>query len=509
MSHDRSTPTSPGAEFDPAREQLESMVGWLESSDAAEMTHAEIEARLDNDGRELVRRLFQSHLDLRALREERLPEVTGGDAEVRSHVRSTERPLTTLFGAVQVGRLRYGGRGLTSLFPADLTLNLPQEEYSHGLRRRAAELAATVSFEETVRSIDAHTGGHVPARQTQELVRRAALDFDAFYAAGIASGPEDTQDLLVLSLDGKGVAMRPDHLREATRKAAEKRALAAREGADDGCDTKRPHRDRMATVAAVYTVARHLRSADDILHELRPVRAAAKKTRPRARAKRVWASVEKDPKVVTREAFDEAERRDPEHRRTGVVVVDGDKNQIARVRREARRRGVTIVLVLDFIHALGYLWKAAWSFFEHGDPEAGKWVRERARRLLEGRSSDLAGGIRRSATKRGLSAAQRKGADECANYLVAKRKLLHYEIYLPAGLPIASGVIEGACRHLVEDRLGITGARWTVPGAEAVLQLRALRSSGDFDAYWRFHLAQERRRNHESRYAEGVAAVAA
>jgi len=135
--------------------------------------------------------------------------------------------------------------------------------------------------------------------------------------------------------------------------------------------------------------------------------------------------------------------------------------------------------------------------------------RRAAGSLLEGRSSDLAGGIRRSATKRGLSPEQRKGADACADYLVAKRKLLHYEVYLPAGLPITSGVIEGACRHLVEDRLGITGARWTVPGAEAVLQLRALRSSGDFDEYWRVHLAQERRRNHDSRYTAGFAAVAA
>jgi hypothetical protein len=509
MSIDRSTTASPDAGFDAAREQLESMVGWLESGGAAEVTHAEIETRLDIDGRAILRQLFQGHLDLRALREERRSEVTGSAGEARSHVRSTERSLTTVFGPVRVGRLRYGGRGLLSLFPADLALNLPQEEYSHGLRVRAAELASTVSFEEPVRTIDAHTGGHVPARQTQELVRRAALDFDAFYAAGIASGPEDTQDVLVLTLDGKGVAMRPDHLREATRRAAEKRARAARDGPDDGSDTRRPHRDRMATVAAVYTVARHLRSADDIMHELRPVRAAAKASRPRARAKRVWASVEKDARVVTREVFDEAERRDPEHRRTWVVVVDGDRNQIRNIRREASRRGIEIVLVLDFIHALGYLWKAAWSFFEHGDPEAGKWVRERARRLLEGRSSDVAGGIRRSATKRGLPAARRKGADECANYLIAKRKMLHYETYLPQGLPIASGVIEGACRHLVEDRLGITGARWTVPGAEAVLRLRALRSSGDFQEYWRFHLAQERRRNHDSRYAEGFAAVAA
>ena len=93
------------------------------------------------------------------------------------------------------------------------------------------------------------------------------------------------------------------------------------------------------------------------------------------------------------------------------------------------------------------------------------------------------------------------GADECANYLIAKRKMLRYDRYLRSGLPIATGVIEGACRHLIVDRLDVTGARWSVKGAEAILRLRSIRSSGDFDEYWGFHLAAEHARNHASRYA--------
>ena len=69
-------------------------------------------------------------------------------------------------------------------------------------------------------------------------------------------------------------------------------------------------------------------------------------------------------------------------------------------------------------------------------------------------------------------------------------------------MPIATGVIEGTCRHLVEDRMNLTGARWSLTGAEAVLRLRALRSSNDFDAYWKFHEQQEYERHHASHYAD-------
>jgi hypothetical protein len=200
--------------------------------------------------------------------------------------------------------------------------------------------------------------------------------------------------------------------------------------------------------------------------------------------------------------FDEAEKRDPDHRRRWVVLVDGERTQLRRVRAEAKKRGIDVTVVVDFIHVLEYLWKAAWSFFEEGDEAAENWVRERALETLRGRGVHVAAGIRRSATKRNLAPNNRKGADRCADYLLNKKRFLHYDKALADGLPIATGVIEGACRHLVKDRMDITGARWSLDGAEAILRLRALRASGDFDAYWPFHLMQEHARIHESRIVE-------
>ena len=130
------------------------------------------------------------------------------------------------------------------------------------------------------------------------------------------------------------------------------------------------------------------------------------------------------------------------------------------------------------------------------------WVGSRLLNILQGYASSVAAGIRRSATLRGLTRQQREAADTCADYLLHHACYLRYHEYLAAGLPIATGVIEGACRHLVKDRMDLTGARWSLAGAEAVLRLRALRASGDFDEYWRFHEAQEYQRNHAALYAD-------
>jgi len=184
--------------------------------------------------------------------------------------------------------------------------------------------------------------------------------------------------------------------------------------------------------------------------------------------------------------------------------VDGARHQLELVREAARRIGAEITIVVDFIHVLEYLWKAAYVFNKEGSKEAEEWVHVRLARILEGKASGVAAGIKQSATKRKLTLDQRKNADKCARYLLANAKYLRYHEYLRDGLPIATGVIEGACRHLIADRMDITGARWGLHGAEAILRLRSLRSSGDFDDYWVFHEEQERARNHEARYADGA-----
>jgi hypothetical protein len=148
-----------------------------------------------------------------------------------------------------------------------------------------------------------------------------------------------------------------------------------------------------------------------------------------------------------------------------------------------------------------YLWGAAWCFFPEGDPNAERWVHEKALAILGGNATIVAAAIRRKATHRCL---ERVKADRCADYLHNKRPYLDYPTALASGWPIATGVIEGACRHLIKDRMDITGARWGLDGAEAILKLRATITNGDLNAYWAYHLARERERVHASRYPHGL-----
>jgi hypothetical protein len=187
-----------------------------------------------------------------------------------------------------------------------------------------------------------------------------------------------------------------------------------------------------------------------------------------------------------------------------VALVDGDNTQLDILNRIAREKGVELTIVVDIIHVIEYLWKAGRVFHPTSGSELENWVRHRLLGVLEGKAGLMAGGMRRSATRKNLSAAVRKPVDACATYLLNKTPYLHYDQYLAQGFPIATGVIEGACRHLVKDRLEITGAKWRLPGAEAVLRLRALRASNDFDEYWDFHEACEYKRNHQDLYADGV-----
>jgi hypothetical protein len=266
------------------------------------------------------------------------------------------------------------------------------------------------------------------------------------------------------------------------------------------------NRKRMAEVGAVYDVTPVVRTASDVMASKH---AGTPPPAPTASGKWVTASVAHDAAQVVGRVFEEACRRDPQHQRRWVALVDGNNHQIDRIKAEAEARGVTITIVVDLIHVLEYIWDSAWCFFAEGDPAAETWVHDKTIAVLEGNARQVAAGIRRRASTTGLSKAKRKNADACADYLTNKADYLDYPTALAAGWPIATGVIEGTCRYLVADRMAITGARWSVDGAEAVLNLRAVCSNDDFEQYWRFHLDKERQRVHESQYADAVIPLAA
>jgi hypothetical protein len=467
--------------FATSRNDFESLASELAGEPAAQLTHDRLEDLVEGRGRELLRQLLQDHLDLRAVREE---------ADLSTRLDRGERPadrgrlegghhrmLATVVGTVTVRRCALRARGCANVYPADAGLGLPAGRHSHGLRRLAVIEAVRGSFDTARAAIGRRCGPVAGKRQTEHLVQAAAADIDAFYAARVTA-PCTADTLLVLSADGKGIVMRPEALREATRKTAARATSTFRTRLAAG---EKANRKRMATLATVYDAAPAPRRPHDVI-AVPGGRSGHRTTRPGPRAAAKWltGSVQHDPATVIAAAFDQAEARDPDHQRPWIVLVDGARHQIDLITAEAARRHATVHIVLDLIHVLEHLWTAAWCFHARGDPTAEDWVAARALQILAGHATDAADTIDTQATTAGLAGDQRHGADTTVGYLRDHDTYLRYDTALANGWPIATGVIEGACRHLIGDRLDITGARWGLPGAEAILTLRALIDNDDY-----------------------------
>lgn len=504
---------------------MEGLVSKLKGRDFEHAQHGEVEAWLVTEGRDLLRQLAQDHFDLRTIKEPKLAVVVGIEGTTRREVvEDQSRALGMVFGEVDIGRLVYRAprKGVGNLMPLDLELNLPTGRFSFGLQRLAAFEILRSSFESAHAAILESTGVSVSKGELEDMAAELAVDFELFYSVGseqartglsaILGSPDgirspdglDRTKLLILTTDASGVRVVKADLREATRIAAEKR-MDLHEKDDPMPESKqiKLYRRRMAQVCAVYQIARFRRRPEDIICELRHLEIGGDKpVRPRPEQKRVWASVAEDAEPTIRTMFREALLRDPKQEMPWVVVVDGNADQLRIIRRLAKKLNVKVTLILDFIHVAGYVWKAGKAFHPHDADATRRWVDKKLLAILNGKASDVAAGMRRAATLAKYPKSKRKPIDRCCDYLLDHKDMLQYDGYLAEGFPIASGVIEGACRHLMQDRLDLSGATWRLRNAEAVLKLRALKSSGDFDEYWAFHVEEELRRNHLARYKD-------
>lgn len=454
---------------------------WLASRGTLQLALYQIEAQQQTKGLEVQRLLLQAHLQLRgdgdvgpALR----VSHEGGEV-LYTRRRLGTRGLKTIFGPVRIHRMGYSRGGAPGIYPLDRALALPARSFSYELQRRLVKAAVQNPFLESVQTIAELTGVSVPKRSLEEILPDAARDFDAFYRQ--RSAPLTTGSILVAAVDGKGIPMvkpggaQPTHRLTKGQKANKK---------------------RMATVATVFTRAPWVRTPQQIIENLFPTGRRSSgdaPAPPRPENKRVWASLLKGKTAVIDEVAEELDRRDPSRSLTRIALTDGERALQIRVDQK-----LNVTLILDLLHVLEKLWKAAYVFHAEGSLEADLWVMDRTLRILFGEVGQVVKGIRQSITKRGLSGAKGKTLEDVAAYLYRNRTRMRYDEYLANGWPIASGPVEGACKNLIKDRMERSGMRWTEQMAEAIVQLRAIYLSADFDAYWEFHIQQDQRRLYPS-----------
>ena len=464
-----------------ARRQFSALQTWLLSPQTRRLPLHHVECAQEPQGRELQRLLLEAHLQQRGNGDVgpafRVRQAAG--ERLYTHRRIRERCLKTVFGPVRIARLGYSRLGAPSIHPLDQALQLPARSFSYELQKRMVKAAVQGPFEEAAERIQEITGVRTPKRSVEQVILDAAHDFDAFYVQRTLAPWKQTGPILVAAVDGKGIPI--------VKQEGAQRVVRAGKG-------QKANRKRMATVATVFTRTRWVRTPEEVVESLFRTGPRSRKqdeVRPRPEHKRVWASLVKGKAAVFAEVAEEMERRDPEGNKIRVALTDGER---ALQRLVKEKLGVT--LILDLLHVLEKLWKAAYLFHAEGSLEAEQWVRQRALRILQGEVSQVVKGLRQTATKRKLRGDKRKNLDKVASYLYRNRDRMRYQQYLAQGLPIASGPVEGACKNLIKDRMERSGMRWTERMAEAIVKLRAIYLSRDLDSYWCFHIDKDQERLH-------------
>lgn len=411
-----------------------------------------------------------------------------GDGRVVQRLaRTHDRRYVAIFGEMAIPRVVYGTREgqKIELAPLDKSLGLPAGDFSYVVEDWVQRFGLKGSFAEAAESLQTllrlRLGVHTLERMNQEMADSVVPFREALQPPpAVEEGP-----ILVVTADGKGVPMRRPVETDATPKPHHRRTKG-----------EKANKKQMACVGAVYSIEPFVRTAADVLDEV--IRHEKAETRPKPAHKHVWAEMSRDlageplnaKDAIFCALFQDLNLRNAGCDRPVVCLMDGE-----RALWEAQRVYFPeAVGILDLFHVMERLWTAAHCFHAEGSDAATAFVADRLRGLLEGRVGHVIGGLRQRLTKHQLTGSRRKTLNSVITYLENNREHMRYDDYMKAGYPIGSGVAEGACRHLVKDRMEQTGMRWTVSGAQAMLHIRATYLNDQWDEFIEDRINREQTR---------------
>jgi hypothetical protein len=464
-----------------SRQQLQAINAYVEAASAAG-------TRIDQVERELFSQLLLLGQTLLAGFVTAQGEGDAGatiEQEGRPLRRSAEphtRRYLSIFGELSIRRWVYAereGRKIEAA-PLDALLGLPADEFSYVLEDWLQRLCVKESFHEGVTSLRTLLGIAPSERAAEQMNQRLAQSAARFHLRRGTPPPEEEGELLVATADGKGVPMR--------RPLLERVRSGPRRGKGEKANKK-----QMAYVGAVYSIDRYRRTADDVLDEVQ--RRERRQERPLPQHKRVWAEMTHVRQGAScsgcRQLFAEmtvaCHERDPQQRKTLVCLLDGEAGLWS---MQDQWLGWSVG-ILDLFHVLERLWLVAHCLHPEKSRAAEAYVAHQLRLLLEGKVGYVIGNFKRLLHESKVCGSQRKTVQAVITYYENNRAHMRYDEYLAAGYPIGSGVAEGACRHLVKDRLEQTGMRWTVNGAQAMLHTRAVYLNGQWDELLEDHIHTE------------------
>jgi hypothetical protein len=401
------------------------------------------------------------------------------------------REYVSAFGPTPFARDVYATRETQrqEVVPLDAKLGMPQSDTSYLLQKWSGTQFVKESYKESHMTLAGILGFAPSVNCLEDMAAQASEHAEVYFEQQAPVDAAMEAEIIVATSDCKGVPMRKVDAPQRKQKDDMPRAKRLRPGEKNG-------QKRMACVGGVYSVAPFRRTVEDVLDEI--LRKEKQEQRPDPQNKRLRA-------VLTREVdgqevnakhvvFDwlakELQQRDPHEERMVVAIMDGE-SKLRDLQELKLKRAIGI---LDIWHVTEYLYDLAYCFYRDGSDEAVAFVETYLRKLLEGKVNRVIGGIRQMATKRDLSQSKWDKVEDCLSYFAVRSEYMKYDEYLAAGYPIGSGVVEGACRHLVKDRMEQAGMRWRIAGAQAILSLRAIYVNDDWEAFHTDRIQTEQRK---------------
>ncbi|NLX97405.1 MAG: ISKra4 family transposase [Rhodopirellula sp.] len=401
------------------------------------------------------------------------------------------RPYVSAFGPTPFRRDVYATRETQrqEVIPLDAKLGMPEGDISYLLQKWSGSQFVKASYSESRGTLQEILGFAPSVNCLEDIAARASEDAEAYFQQQGPVDPTTEAEIIVATSDCRGVPMRKVDAPRTKQDSDSPRGKRLKKGEKRG-------QKRMACVGGVYSVAPFPRTAEDVVNEI--LRKQTQQQRPKPQNKRLRAVLTREVNgeevnakdVVFDWLADEVLQRDPHQQRTVVAVMDGE----SKLRDLQELKLSRAIGILDIWHVTEYMWKLAYCFHPEGSAEAEGFVETYLRKLLQGKVRRVIGGIRQMVTKGELSKSKREKVQQYLNYFAERCEYMKYDEYLAAGYPIGSGVVEGACRHLVKDRMEQAGMRWQIAGAQAILSLRAIYLNDDWNSFHAERIQAEQRR---------------
>ena len=402
------------------------------------------------------------------------------------------RSIRTIFGRHCFHAFVYsrGPKQKIELRPIDTRLNLPDSHASYRLQEFTQLFCVEKAFGVGAKQFEAIFGQKLSVAVLEDINRDMGTQAETFLDEHLPTPkPDDEGEWLVLTADGKGVPLVQED--------------AQRVPAFD--KKERPGNRRMATLGCLYSVDRFVRTAEQIVAALfrdttveQPQEARPEPVFKQYRSHFAFQEPGEEPIGGARLTWSWLASETAKRHQSGQPIVrlmDGSPTlwdsadaclaEFVDERREAKKP-VTVVDILDILHVSSYVWKAAKVFHPHREQQEA-FAQDRLLAILRGEVKNVIAGLRRRATAQGLSGADAEVIATVCGYFENNAERMRYDAYLSSGDPIATGVIEGACRHVIKDRMEQGGMRWTLEGAQAMLNLRAINASDAAEefGFWR------------------------